>query len=63
MVRKLTMNAPTRLLPTVALTLSLFGCVTGEKMSRLHPGMTKAEVEAQRLQNRPSNVRQNPALT
>lgn len=29
---------------TMALMLSLFGCVTGEKMSRLHPGMTKSEV-------------------
>jgi hypothetical protein len=38
------MNAPTRLVATIALTLSLFGCVTGEKMSGLHPGMTKAEV-------------------
>jgi outer membrane protein assembly factor BamE (lipoprotein component of BamABCDE complex) len=38
------MNSPASLVATIALTLSLFGCVTGEKMSRLHPGMTKAEV-------------------
>jgi hypothetical protein len=38
------MNALTRFVTTIALTLSLFGCVTGEKMSGLHPGMTKAEV-------------------
>ena len=38
------MNAPTRLIAAIVLALPLFGCVTGEKMSRLHPGMTKAEV-------------------
>lgn len=38
------MNLPARTIGTLALILSLFGCVAGEKMSRLHPGMTKAEV-------------------
>jgi SmpA / OmlA family len=37
-------NMPARTIGTLALILCLFGCVTGEKMSRLHPGMTKAEV-------------------
>jgi len=38
------MNAPLRLIAVIALMLSLLGCVTGEKMSQVHPGMTKAEV-------------------
>jgi hypothetical protein len=38
------MNMPARTIGTLALILCLFGCVTGEKMSQLHPGGTKAEV-------------------
>jgi hypothetical protein len=38
------MNMPARTIGTLALILCLFGCVTGEKISRLHPGMTKAQV-------------------
>jgi hypothetical protein len=41
---KLLMEIPVRTIGTLALILCLFGCVTGEKMSRLHPGMRKAEV-------------------
>jgi len=37
-------NTPLRVIAAIVLMLPFFGCVTGEKMSRLHPGMTKAEV-------------------
>jgi hypothetical protein len=37
-------NTPLRVIAAIVLMLPFFGCVTGEKMSWLHPGMTKAEV-------------------
>ena len=43
-------------MPTIALTPSLFSCVTGEKMSQLYPGMTKAEVVA--VLGRPDGYKQ-----
>jgi SmpA / OmlA family len=38
------MNVSVRFAAAIVLIVSLVGCVTGEKMSRVQPGMTTAEV-------------------
>ena len=40
---KSAMNTLGRLALAIVLVLALFGCATGEKMSQLHPGITKAK--------------------
>ena len=46
---KSAMNTLGRLALAIVLVLALFGCATGEKMSQLHPSITKAK-------NLPSNA-------